>query len=35
VQTRALVAAAQADADEIERAHREGRPMPDITPPRI
>lgn len=35
VDTAALSAAAQANADEVERADREGRPIPDVTPPRI
>jgi hypothetical protein len=35
VDARALSAAALRDADAIERAEREGRPIPDVTPPRI
>jgi uncharacterized protein len=35
VNTNALSAAALADADAVERADREGRPIPDVTPPRI
>ena len=35
VDTQALAAAALADADAVERAQREGRPIPDVTPPRI
>jgi uncharacterized protein len=35
VDTAAVAAAAFADADTIEEAHRAGRPMPDVTPPTI
>ena len=35
VDTAALAEAASRDADEVERAEREGRPIPDVTPPRI
>ena len=35
VDTAALAAAAERDADEIERAQRDGRPMPRIDPPTI
>jgi uncharacterized protein len=35
VHTDALAAAAIRDANEVESAEREGRPIPDVTPPRI
>ena len=35
VDTQALAAAALADADAVERAQREGRPISDVTPSRI
>ena len=35
VDTAALSAAAERDADAIERAHLDGRPMPNIEPPTI
>ena len=35
VDTLGLAAAARRDADAVERADQEGRPIPDLTPPRI
>jgi predicted metal-dependent hydrolase len=35
VDTQALAAAATRDADTVEHADQEGRPIPEVTPPRI